>query len=165
MADLLTSPLHERHVALGAKFAEFGGWSMPLQYAGVVAEHRAVRTGVGVFDVSHLGKMRVSGPGAADFVNSVITNDLRRITPGQAQYTLLCNEAGGVIDDMICYLISDGKCGSLMYSALCISVSREAVRANSLSTRRVSLSFTASSTVAISASGASPSYIYTAIHS
>lgn len=82
---------------------------MPLQYAGVVAEHRAVRTGVGVFDVSHLGKMRVSGPGAADFVNSVITNDLRRITPGQAQYTLLCDEAGGVIDDMICYLISDDE--------------------------------------------------------
>jgi aminomethyltransferase len=87
--------------------ADFGGWEMPIEYAGTVGEHAAVRERVGVFDVSHLGKMRVSGPGAADFVNTVISNDLRRIAPGQAQYTLLCNESGGVIDDMICYLISD----------------------------------------------------------
>lgn len=107
MTEPLHSPLHERHLALGAKFSEFGGWLMPLQYAGVVAEHRAVRTGVGIFDVSHLGKMRVSGPGAAEFVNSCLTNDLARIEPGQAQYTLLCNEDGGVIDDMIAYLFSD----------------------------------------------------------
>jgi len=109
MTDPILSPLHSRHEALGAKFSEFGGWLMPLQYAGVVAEHRAVRSAVGVFDVSHLGKMRVSGPGAADFVNTVISNDLRRIVPGQAQYTLLCNPEGGVIDDMICYLISDDE--------------------------------------------------------
>jgi len=102
----LQSPLHDRHVALGAKFSEFGGWLMPLQYSGVVAEHRAVRTAVGIFDVSHLGKLRIVGPGAADFVNTCITNDLDRIGPGQAQYTLLCNEAGGVIDDLISYVIS-----------------------------------------------------------
>jgi len=102
----LHSPLHDRHVALGAKFSEFGGWLMPLQYSGVVAEHRAVRTGVGIFDVSHLGKLRIVGEGAADFVNTCITNDLTRIAPGQAQYTLLCNEAGGVVDDLISYLIS-----------------------------------------------------------
>ena len=82
------SPIHDRHVALGAKFSEFGGWLMPLHYAGVVAEHRAVRTAVGVFDVSHLGKLRVTGPGAAAFVNRCLTNDLSRIVPGQAQYTL-----------------------------------------------------------------------------
>ena len=101
----LHSPLHDRHVALGAKFSEFGGWLMPLQYSGVVAEHRAVRSAVGIFDVSHLGKLRIVGEGAADFVNTCITNDLTRIAPGQAQYTLLCNEAGGVVDDLISYLI------------------------------------------------------------
>ncbi len=89
---LKKSPLHERHVALGAKFAEFGGWEMPLEYSGVVAEHTAVRTSVGVFDVSHLGKATVKGPGAAAYVNSCLTNDLGKIAPGQAQYTLCCNE-------------------------------------------------------------------------
>ena len=78
---LKKSPLHERHVALGAKFAEFGGWEMPLEYAGVVAEHTAVRTAVGVFDVSHLGKATVRGPGAAAYVNSCLTNDLARSGP------------------------------------------------------------------------------------
>ncbi|WP_239158584.1 glycine cleavage system aminomethyltransferase GcvT [Winogradskya humida] len=107
--DLLRSPLHERHTALGAKFASFGGWDMPLEYAGggVLREHAAVRDAVGVFDVSHLGKARVSGPGAADFVNACLTNDLARIEPGKAQYTLCCDDAsGGVVDDLIAYLIS-----------------------------------------------------------
>ncbi len=106
---LKTSPLHDRHVALGAKFAEFGGWSMPLEYkgGGAVKEHRAVRESVGVFDVSHLGKVVVRGPGAADFVNRCLTNDLDRIAPGQAQYTLCCAEDGGVVDDLIGYLRGD----------------------------------------------------------
>lgn len=101
------SPLHQRHVALGAKFAAFGGWSMPLEYAGggVLREHTAVRTAVGVFDVSHLGKARITGPGAADFVNACLSNDLGRIGPGRAQYTLCCDEdTGGVVDDIIAYL-------------------------------------------------------------
>ncbi|MCR6032916.1 glycine cleavage system aminomethyltransferase GcvT [Nocardioides sp. zg-579] len=103
---LLRSPLHERHVALGAKMAEFGGWSMPLEYAaGTVKEHTAVREAVGIFDVSHLGKALVSGPGAAAYVNATLTNDLGRIAPGQAQYTLCCDEeTGGVVDDLIVYL-------------------------------------------------------------
>jgi aminomethyltransferase len=102
---LLNSPLHQRHVAAGAKFAPFSGWSMPLEYAGagVLAEHAAVRNAVGIFDVSHLGKATVAGPGAADFVNRCLTADLRKIGPGQAQYTLLCNADGGVVDDMIAY--------------------------------------------------------------
>ncbi|MFI5731271.1 glycine cleavage system aminomethyltransferase GcvT [Kribbella sp. NPDC051587] len=104
---LKKSPLHERHVALGAKFAEFGGWEMPLEYSGVVAEHTAVRTSVGVFDVSHLGKATVTGPGAAAYVNACLSNDLGKITPGQAQYTLCCNERGGVVDDLIAYLHAD----------------------------------------------------------
>src|SRR5690606_31984922 len=100
------SPLHDRHVALGAKLADFGGWEMPIEYAGagVVAEHTAVRERVGVFDGTHLGKARVSGPGAADFVNACFTNDLRRIGPGKAQYTMCLDEFGGVVDDLIQYL-------------------------------------------------------------
>ena len=106
---LKTSPLHEKHVALGAKMADFGGWEMPIEYpgGGVVAEHTAVRTSVGLFDVSHLGKASVRGPGAKDFVNSCLANDLNRIEPGKAQYTLCCNESGGVVDDLIAYLRSD----------------------------------------------------------
>src|SRR2546429_4869419 len=106
-AELRRSPLHERHVALGAKFAAFGGWEMPLEYAdgGVLKEHAAVRTAVGVFDVSHLGKASVSGPGAAEFVNARLSNDLDRIGPGKAQYTLCLEDVGGgVIDDLIAYL-------------------------------------------------------------
>jgi aminomethyltransferase len=99
------SALHDRHVALGAKFSEFGGWEMPLEYSGVVKEHTAVRTSVGIFDVSHLGKLVVRGDGAQEFVNSCLTNDLGRIEKGKAQYTLCCDEAtGGVVDDLIAYL-------------------------------------------------------------
>ncbi|HEY9290808.1 MAG TPA: glycine cleavage system aminomethyltransferase GcvT [Microlunatus sp.] len=110
-AELLLSPLNDRHLALGAKFAEFGGWSMPLEYAGagVLAEHTAVRTGVGIFDVSHLGKATVAGPGAAEFVNRCLTADLTKITPGKAQYTLICNTDGGVVDDLIAYLKSEDE--------------------------------------------------------
>jgi aminomethyltransferase len=107
VASLRTSPLHDRHVSLGAKFAEFGGWSMPLEYAGsgVIKEHTAVREAVGIFDVSHLGKGLVHGPGAAEHVNATLSNDLGRIAPGKAQYTLCCDDAtGGIVDDLIVYL-------------------------------------------------------------
>lgn len=100
---LLTSPLHERHVGLGAKFAEFSGWWMPVEYTGAVNEHNTVRSTVGIFDVSHLGKALVRGPGAASFVNSCLTNDLDKIGAGQAQYTMCCDESGGVVDDLIAY--------------------------------------------------------------
>ncbi len=106
--DLLRSPLHDRHESRGAKFAAFGGWSMPLQYVGVVDEHNAVRERVGVFDVSHLGKATVTGPGAKEFVDACLTNSLGKIGPGQAQYTLCCDDStGGIIDDLIVYLRSD----------------------------------------------------------
>ncbi|MBO0847060.1 MAG: glycine cleavage system aminomethyltransferase GcvT [Nocardioides sp.] len=106
---LVLSPLHDRHEALGAKFAEFGGWSMPLEYpSGVVKEHTAVRESVGVFDVSHLGKLMVTGPGAASYVNATLSNDLRKIHHGKAQYTLCCDPAtGGIVDDLIAYLHDD----------------------------------------------------------
>ena len=99
------SPLHEKHLARNAKMADFGGWLMPIEYpgAGVLAEHAAVREKVGIFDVSHLGKASVKGVGALNFLNSMFTNDLNRIEDGCAQYTLLCNHDGGVIDDLIVY--------------------------------------------------------------
>ena len=105
----LHSPLHDRHEALGAKFSEFGGWLMPLEYpTGVVKEHNAVRGGVGIFDVSHLGKIVVRGPGAVDFLNRTLTNDLRRIGPGKAQYTLVVDEeSGGIVDDVFSYYRGD----------------------------------------------------------
>src|SRR5690606_37238854 len=109
MADTLKqSPLHDRHEALGAKFAEFGGWSMPLEYAtGIVKEHTAVRESVGIFDVSHLGKVMVAGPGAADFINATLSNDLAKINPGRAQYTLCLDSSGGIVDDLIAYWHDD----------------------------------------------------------
>jgi aminomethyltransferase len=102
-------PLEKRHRELGASFAEFGGWLMPVSYAGTVSEHNATRNTVGLFDVSHLGKALVHGPGAAQFVNSALTNDLGRIGPGKAQYTLCCTESGGVIDDLIAYYVDDDE--------------------------------------------------------
>jgi aminomethyltransferase len=115
--DLLRSPLHDRHLALGAKMGEFGGWTMPLEYAGggVIAEHTAVRENVGVFDVSHLGKASVRGPGAAVFIDATLTNDLSRISSAEythgargAQYTLCADDqSGGVVDDLIVYLRGD----------------------------------------------------------
>ena len=103
-------PLHETHLSLEAKMGPFGGWDMPIEYtAGTVAEHTAVRTAVGIFDVSHMGKVRILGAGAYAFANSVFTNDIDRIKPGQAQYSMLCNDAGGVIDDLIVYLVSDAE--------------------------------------------------------
>ncbi|MDN5856142.1 MAG: glycine cleavage system protein T, partial [Actinomycetia bacterium] len=109
--DLLRSPLHDRHVELGAKLAAFGGWEMPLEYAdgGVLAEHKAVREAVGMFDVSHLGKAVVRGPGAVAFVNRCLTADLAKIGPGYAQYTMCCDETGGVVDDLIAYIRSNDE--------------------------------------------------------
>lgn len=107
--DLLLGPLDSQHRELGATFAPFGGWLMPVSYAGTVGEHTATREAVGLFDVSHLGKALVVGPGAAEFINSTLTNDLRRIGPGKAQYTLCCTPQGGVIDDLIAYYVSDDE--------------------------------------------------------
>ncbi len=105
--DLHRGPLHAFHVEAGATLGPFGGWEMPISYpsGGVVAEHTAVREAVGVFDVSHLGKVSVTGPGAAQFVNSCLTADLGKVAPGHAQYTLFCAEDGGVLDDLIAYLV------------------------------------------------------------
>jgi aminomethyltransferase len=109
-ADTLQrTPLHDRHVALGARLVPFAGWEMPVQYSGVIPEHRAVRTDCGVFDVSHMGELEVEGPRALDLLQSLLSNDLTRIEPGEAQYTLLTNERGGIIDDLIVYAIEPGR--------------------------------------------------------
>ena len=103
------SPLHDRHLALGAKFAAFGGWDMPLEFAGggVLREHAAVREAVGVFDVSHLGKVRLRGEGTVAFLNACLSNDLDKIEAGRAQYTLCLERSGGAVDDLIAYRFSD----------------------------------------------------------
>src|SRR4029077_2462667 len=102
---LLHTPLHDRHVELGARMVPFAGWEMPVQYAGVIPEHRAVRTDAGVFDVSHMGELEVEGPRAHDLLQDALSNDLDRLEVGQAQYTLLTNEDGGIIDDLIVYRV------------------------------------------------------------
>jgi aminomethyltransferase len=105
---LRSTALTEVHREAGAKMADFGGWDMPIEYpTGVVAEHTAVRTAVGVFDVSHMGKLVLRGPGAVDALNTLLANDLGRIGTGQAQYSMLCNASGGVVDDLIVYRFAD----------------------------------------------------------
>jgi aminomethyltransferase len=100
---LRRTPLYERHAALGARIVPFAGWEMPVQYTGIAEEHRAVRTGAGVFDVSHMGELRIAGDGAHDYLQARLSNDLDRIEPGRAQYTLLTNDKGGIVDDLIAY--------------------------------------------------------------
>ena len=103
MQTLLRTPLYDRHVDLGARLVPFAGWEMPVQYEGVIPEHLAVRRDCGVFDVSHMGELEVEGPGAREFLQSLLSNDLDRIAPGKAQYTLLTNDDGGIVDDLIVY--------------------------------------------------------------
>ena len=106
---LQRTPVHDRHVALGARLVPFAGWEMPVQYEGVIPEVRAVRTDCGVFDVSHMGEFEVEGPRAAELLQATLSNDLDRIEPGEAQYTLLTNERGGIIDDLIAYRLEEGR--------------------------------------------------------
>ena len=102
--DLLRTPLYEEHLALGARMVPFAGYEMPVQYSGIIEEHRAVRARAGIFDVCHMTEFRVFGFGAFDFLQTMLTNDLSRISEvGQAQYTLMLNDDGGVIDDLIVY--------------------------------------------------------------
>jgi aminomethyltransferase len=126
-AALRHTALHAHHVALGAKLADFGGWQMPIEYpgGGVLREHEAVRERVGLFDVSHLGKLEVRGPGAAGFVDACLTNDMARIAPGQAQYTLCCDDmSGGVVDDLIVYLRGPDDVLLVPNAANCAEVAR-----------------------------------------
>jgi aminomethyltransferase len=109
MQTLRRTPLYERHRALGARMVPFAGWEMPVQYEGVIAEHRAVRTDTGVFDVSHMGELEVEGPRAHELLQVLLANDLDKIEPGGAQYTLVTNERGGIVDDLIAYRLEQGR--------------------------------------------------------
>jgi len=102
-ADLRRTPLFQEHLKLGAKMIEFGGWTMPVFYAGIMAEHQAVRNRVGIFDISHMGQIEVSGTAAANWLNTLLTNNLEKLSIGEGQYTLMLNERGGIIDDLIVY--------------------------------------------------------------
>jgi aminomethyltransferase len=104
---LKRTALFSAHQKLGAKLIDFGGWEMPVQYTSITDEHLAVRNAAGIFDISHMGEVTVSGAGAEAFLNSVLTNDIRKLKPGEGQYTLMCKENGGVIDDLYAYKLSE----------------------------------------------------------
>ena len=108
-ATLKRTPLYARHVELSARLVPFAGWEMPVQYEGVIPEHRVVRTDCGAFDVSHMGELHVDGPTALAFLQEMLSNDLTKIGDGEAQYTLLTNEHGGIVDDLIAYRLRHGQ--------------------------------------------------------
>ena len=108
-ATLLRTPLYARHVELGARMVPFAGYEMPVQYEGVIPEHKAVRAYAGAFDVSHMGEIHVDGPTAQAFLQSVLSNDVDKLSDGDAQYTLLTNETGGIVDDLIAYRLGHGQ--------------------------------------------------------
>jgi glycine cleavage system T protein (aminomethyltransferase) len=108
-AALRRTPFHPRHVALGAKMVPFAGHEMPIQYEGIVAEHRAVRSGVGVFDVSHMGEIRLTGPGAAAYADRLVSNETQGLPPGKVVYSPMCREDGGIVDDLLVYGFGPGS--------------------------------------------------------
>jgi aminomethyltransferase len=109
MQTLRRTPLYAQHVALGARMVPFAGWEMPVQYEGVIPEHRAVRTDAGVFDVTHMGEIEVEGPTARDLLQGTLSNDVDRLALGDAQYTLLTNGEGGIADDLILYRLDEHR--------------------------------------------------------
>jgi aminomethyltransferase len=115
---LKRTALFSAHQKLGAKLIDFGGWEMPVQYTSITDEHLAVRNAAGIFDISHMGEVTVSGAVASEFLNFVLTNDIRKLAPGEGQYTLMCNEHGGVIDDLYAFRL----CGDVYF--LIINASR-----------------------------------------
>jgi aminomethyltransferase len=109
MTELKRTPLYDQHVAAGARIVPFAGWEMPVQYEGVAAEHAAVRQHAGMFDVSHMGQIKTSGPQALEFLQRLLSNDVAKLEPGGAQYSCLCAEDGGILDDLFTYLLDDGS--------------------------------------------------------
>jgi aminomethyltransferase len=108
-STLRRTPLHDAHVRAGAKLVPFAGWEMPIQYSGIRDEHVAVRTSVGIFDVSHMGQVQTRGPQAPELLQRLVSNDIRKVPEGGAQYGLLLNETGGVIDDLFTYRLSGAE--------------------------------------------------------
>ena len=107
--QLKRTSLFDTHTSLGARMVEFGGWEMPVLYSGIAQEHHAVRQAAGLFDISHMGEFLFDGPDALKFLNQLLTNDLAKLEPGQGQYTLLCQDNGGVIDDLYAYRLGDTR--------------------------------------------------------
>lgn len=107
MSELKKTPLHDRHLALGARMVPFAGFDMPVQYSGVVNEHLAVRTAVGLFDVSHMGEVELTGPRAVEVADRIVTNDIVKLEVGQACYTCMCRGDGGIVDDLIVYKMAE----------------------------------------------------------
>jgi aminomethyltransferase len=103
------TPLFETHQRLGARLIDFGGWEMPVQYSSIVDEHHAVRKAAGIFDISHMGEIFVTGTAAQEFLNWALSNDVRKLSPGLGQYSLMCNERGGVVDDLYVYCLGLGN--------------------------------------------------------
>src|SRR5271154_3821309 len=128
-ASLKKTALFDAHQKLGARLVEFGGWLMPVQYTGIVEEHKAVREAAGLFDISHMGEFFVGGPSARSFLNGLLTNDVEKLAVGQGQYTLMLNERGGVIDDLILYRLHDEEF-LLVVNAAKIDEDREWIKAN-----------------------------------
>ena len=122
-ASLHQTPLHDRHVALGAKLVEFGGWQMPLQYAGILDEHRAVRERAGLFDLSHMGELFVEGPDAGAALANALVSNPPSLNEGRAQYSMICAPDGGIIDDLIVYRVEDG------YLIVCNAANHDSVLA------------------------------------
>ena len=107
--SLKRTALFDTHTALGARMVGFGGWQMPVLYSGIAQEHLAVREAAGLFDISHMGEFLFDGPDVLEFLNRMLTNDLAKLEPGQGQYTLLCQDNGGVIDDLYAYRLGDTR--------------------------------------------------------
>ena len=108
-STLKRTPLYNTHLALGGRMVEFGGWDMPVLYTSIVKEHQSVRNAAGLFDISHMGEFLFEGPNAKKFLNIILTNDLSRLEPGQGHYTLLCQDNGGVIDDLYAYRLGEDR--------------------------------------------------------
>src|ERR1043166_7036055 len=111
------TPFTDKHIALGAKMAEFAGYNMPISYTSINEEHNTVRTNAGVFDVSHMGEFMLKGPGALDLIQRVTSNDASKLTAGKAQYSCLPNEQGGIVDDLLVYCIEEGATYMLVVNA------------------------------------------------
>ena len=109
MSQAKRTPLYQLHLELGAKMAEYGGWLMPIEYAGIIADHQAVRSRAGLFDVSHMGEIRISGPDAAGLLDGIMTNNIAGLSPGRIRYTLMCDQTGGVVDDLLVYRFTAGE--------------------------------------------------------
>src|SRR5689334_14196112 len=104
---MLHTALHDWHAAHGGRMVDFAGWHMPVQYSSIVAEHQAVRTACGLFDIAHMGRLKFTGPGAVAFLDHILTNDVAGLAVGQIRYSLVTNEQGGILDDVLIYRFAD----------------------------------------------------------